>query len=221
MNRTSIAQQYFILTVDQNGHMPVMRKDSCNATLVAACIMDLLLHGSITMERKKITVIATLPDGCGHLASLYAYLAQKPRSLNKLTQDYMLSTSRRIKQLSADIGKSLLPAQAVTKSTGGWFGNQTVYIPDPDCQNALAATLRSAVMQDSGLSPSDAALLFLLHETKTLNQYFSKQETAAWKQTWRAIKRDPQNKQLADMIHYVDDLNALMSFWVLHMTGQS
>lgn len=218
MNRASIAQQYFVLTVDKNGYMPAMRKDDCNTGLVAACMMDLLLHGWITMEKKKITVIRALPDGWEYLTPLYAYLAEKPSSLDKLMQDYMLSTSRRIKQLKSSIGESLLVMQAATKSAGGLFGNQTVYIPDRSYKDTLAAALRSVVMQDGNISPSDAALLYLLHETKNLNPYFSKQETAAWKQAWRAIKRDPQNKQLANMVHYVSDMTDFIAvFWMMHM----
>ncbi|MDO5785575.1 MAG: GPP34 family phosphoprotein, partial [Eubacteriales bacterium] len=215
MTRKSIAQEYFILTIDKNGYMPAMRKEECNAGLVAASVMDLLLHSVITMERKKITVVNGLPNTLEHLASLYAYLAEKPRSTDNLMQYYMLSTSSRIKQLTADIGESLFAEQAVTKSAGGLLGKQTVYIPQLVCKDTLAGTLRSAVIQTDTMSPHDTALLCLLQETKNLNQYFSKRENAAWKETWRTIKRDPQNKALADMVRQIDNMTALLAFWVV------
>lgn len=219
MTRTSIAQQYFMLTIDKNGCMPPMRKQECNAGLIAAGVMDLLLYNVATMEKKKITVISALPNTLEHLASLYAYLAEKTRSTDNLMQYYLMSTSSRIKQLTADIGKSLFAAQAVTKAVSGLFVKQTVYIPELDCKNALADALRSAVTQDNSISPHDAALLCLLQETKNLNQYVSKQEYAAWKTTWRTIKRDPQNKTLTDMVRQIDNMTALLTFWVVNGFG--
>lgn len=219
MNRTSIAQQYFMLTIDKNGCMPPMRKQECNAGLVAAGVMDLLLSHAAVMEKKKITVVDALPHTLEHLASLYAYLAEKPRSTDNLMQYYLMSTGSRIRQLTADIGESLFAAQAVTKAVSGLFVKQTVYIPEPDQKDELADALRTAVMQGDSMSPHDAALLCLLQETKSLNQYFSKQENAAWKTTWRTIKRDPQNKTLADMVRQIDNMTALLAFWVVNGFG--
>ena len=73
--------------------------------------------------------------------------------------------------------------------------------------------------QDNSISPHDAALLCLLQETKNLNQYVSKQEYAAWKTTWRTIKRDPQNKTLTDMVRQIDNMTALLTFWVVNGFG--
>lgn len=219
MNRTSIAQQYFMLTIDKNGCMPPMRKQECNAGLIAAGVMDLLLYNVATMEKKKITVISELPNALEHLASLYAYLAEKTRSTDNLMQYYLMSTSSRIKQLAADIGESLFAAQAVTKAVSGLFVKQTVYIPEPDQKNELADALRAAVAQADSMSPHDAALLCLLQETKSLNQYVSKQEYAVWKTTWRTIRRDPQNKTLADMVRQIDNMTALLTFWVVNGFG--
>ena len=47
MHSQSIAQDYFVLAVTENGMMPVMRKDESNGGLVAAGFMDLLLNLSL------------------------------------------------------------------------------------------------------------------------------------------------------------------------------
>lgn len=44
MNRKSMAQEYFILTTDENGNMPVMHKYESDSGLVAASVMDLMLN---------------------------------------------------------------------------------------------------------------------------------------------------------------------------------
>lgn len=123
MDRKTIAQEYFTLVVDENGNMPPMRRDESNAGLVVAGCMDLFLNDIIAWEKKTITVIKEIPDGLKHIASLYAYLNEKPRSTDKLMNDYC--TGSRIRQLTAEIGESLLAEDAVTKGEGGIFGPKT------------------------------------------------------------------------------------------------
>lgn len=127
MNRKSMAQEYFALVTDEKGNMPAMRKDESNAGMVVAAVMDLLFNDVITIEKKKITVIEGLPNELDHLASLYAYLNEKPRSTDKLMGDYLMSTGRRMKQFSAEIGESLVSDGAASKGEGGLLGNKTIY----------------------------------------------------------------------------------------------
>lgn len=218
MTRKSIAQEYFALVIDQNGNMPPMNKDESNAGLVAAGFMDLLLSGAVTAEKKKIAVIKDMPDELGCLASLYAYLKEEPRSTDKLMWDYIISSGARIKQLTAEIGESLLAGYAAENAKGGLFGNKTVYIPQKDYKDELIGIIKAAA-EDSGNSPHDMALLFLLQKTKNLNQYFSKYERAAWKNKLKELKKDPQNKRLSDMLDYINDIFMLFYLLFLVLAG--
>ena len=210
MERRSIAQEYFVLVMDENGNMPVMRKSESNAGMVAAGFMDLLLNGIVKMEKKKITVIEAIPDELGHLGSLYAYLSAKPRSTEKLMSDYIVSTSARIRQLTADVGESLAADSAVKKEKGGLFGNKIMFIPEKNYKEELISIIKTAVADEDEISLHDLALICILKETKNLKQYFSKYESDKLKAKLKEMKKNPQSKQLVQMINYVNDMTAIM-----------
>lgn len=213
MNRKSITQEYFALVVDENGNMPPMRRDEANAGLVVAGCMDLLLNNVIAWEKKKITVLKEIPNELRHITSLYAYLNEKPRSTDKLMNDYY--TGSRIKQLTAEIGESLLADDAAAKGTGGLFGSKTIYIPEKGYKNEVIGFIKSSVTKNDEITPHDATLLYILKETKNINQYFSEHENDVLKGKLEEIKKNPQNKQLAAMINYVGDMTAIMAAVVL------
>lgn len=210
MNRKSITQEYFILAVNEKGYMPGMRTDESNAGLVAAGVMDFLLNEVITMEKRKITVVKELPEELGHLTSLYIYLTEKQRTIDKMMDDYMFSTGKRIKQLTDEIGESLVQDHAAVKEAGGLFGNKMIYIPEKNVKDRLIETIRSAVTREGEITPHDMALLCILKESKNLNQYFLGQERDDLKAKLKEIKENPQNKQLADMVNYANDMTALI-----------
>lgn len=210
MNRASITQKYFVLAINEKGNMPAMHKDESNAGIVAAGVMDLLLNDVIKMEKKKITVMKELPDELRHLSSLYTYLNQKTRSTEKLMNDYIASTGSRIKQLITDLGESLFENNAVTKGEGGLFGNKTIYIPEKSYKEEVIDFLKTAVTKDNEISPTNMALIFILRETKNLNQYVSKEERDELKAKLKEMKKESQNKQLADMISYVSDITSVV-----------
>lgn len=214
MDRKSIVQEYYILATDENGNMAAMNKEECEAGMVAASLMDLLLNYVVKIEKKKITVIKDLPDKLCHITSLYEYLKEKPRSTNKLMDDYITSTKRRIKQLIADTGESLLAEHFAEKGKGGLFGNKTMYIPKSSCKEELAGLIKAAARAEI-ISPHDMALLCILQETKNLKPYFSGQERDEWKARWKELKKNPQSRQLAEMIHYISDMTAIMTACVL------
>lgn len=210
MSRKSITQEYFILAMNEKGYMLAMRREESNAGIVAAGIMDLVINGVITLEKKKISVVRELPVEFLHLASLYTYLKEKTCSADKLMSDYMASTGSRIRQLITEIGESLLEDHAAAREEGGVFGNKIIYIPDKNYKDELIGIMRSAMTKDDEITSHDMALFCLLKETKNLNQYFSKQESDEMRAKWKEMKREPQYKQLADMINYVSDITAMI-----------
>lgn len=209
MNRKMITQEYYVLATDENGNMSVMYREESKAGIVVAGVMDLLINDIITLEKKKITVTKDLPSEFGHIASLYAYLKEKPRSTDKLMGDYLMSTGSRIKQLTAEIGQSLLEDNVATKENGGLFGNKTIYVSDMCYKDQLVGIINSVVASEDEMSPHDMALIYILKETKNLNQYFSQYEKDELKAKLKELKKNPRNKQLADMINYVNDITVV------------
>ena len=84
MHSQSIAQDYFVLSLTENGMMPLMRKEESNGGIVVAAYMDLLVNQVISEHKKKITVEKELVKDLEHLSSLYQYLKEKPRTTEKM-----------------------------------------------------------------------------------------------------------------------------------------
>ena len=199
MNRKSTAQEYYTLMIDKNGLMPAMHRDEAGAGLAASAFMDLTVNDIVAVEKKKITVIKDLPDSLVYLEDLYTYLKEKPRHMEKMMTDFYAGS--RNKKLAEKIGESLCKEGAAVEAKGGLFAPKRVFIPEKAYKDELIGMIRSAVV----------ALVWLLQQTNCLKQYFSKHESDQLKQKLKEMKKDPQNKQLAEMIDYVSDMTAVMA----------
>ncbi len=208
MNRKSTAQEYYTLMIDKNGLMPAMHRDEAGAGLAASAFMDLTVNDIVVVEKKKITVIKDLPDSLEYLEDLYTYLKEKPRHMEKMMTDFYAGS--RNKKLAEKIGESLCKDGAAVEEKGGLFAPKRVFIPEKAYKDELIGMIRSAVKEEE-MAPRDVALVWLLQQTNCLKQYFSKHESDQLKQKLKEMKKDPQNKQLAEMIDYVSDMTAVMA----------
>ena len=208
MNRKSTAQEYYTLMIDKNGLMPAMHRDEAGAGLAASAFMDLTVNDIVVVEKKKITVIKDLPDSLEYLENLYTYLKEKPRHMEKMMTDFYAGS--RNKKLAEKIGESLCKDGAAVEEKGGLFAPKRVFIPEKAYKDELIGMIRSAVKEEE-MAPRDVALVWLLQQTNCLKQYFSKHESDQLKQKLKEMKKDPQNKQLAEMIDYVSDMTAVMA----------
>lgn len=212
MNRKSTAQEYYTLMIDKNGLMPAMHRDEAGAGLAASAFMDLTVNDIVVVEKKKITVIKDLPDSLEYLEDLYTYLKEKPRHMEKMMTDFYAGS--RNKKLAEKIGESLCKDGAAVEEKGGLFAPKRVFIPEKAYKDELIGMIRSAVKEEE-MAPCDVALVWLLQQTNCLKQYFSKHESDQLKQKLKEMKKDPQNKQLAEMIDYVSDMTAVMAVLIV------
>lgn len=208
MDRNTITQEYFALTTDKNGNIPPMRKDQSNAGIVVAGFMDLLLNDIVIVDNKKIIVEKELPKELEHLITLYNYLNEKSRNCNKMMSDFYVGSN--IKQLTTQVGESLVSEGVASHGKGGMFGPKITYITQNDYREEMLCNIKTALKAESKISSHDIALIFILKETKNLQQYFSKHEYDETKSKLKEMKKDPQNKQLATMIHYIDEMITMM-----------
>lgn len=212
MNRKSITQEYYMLATNKKGQMPAMRSEECKAGILAAGISDLLLTETAVMNGKKITIVQNLPEELQHIAPLYEYLQEKPRTVSKLMNDYCIAlTNKRIQQLVAALGESLLADNSVTQGEGRLFGSKGTYIPEQNSKNQLIEIFKNEVGQDAEMTPHDMALFIVLHETNNLKQYFSPYEKEAMKEKWKAIRKNPHNKIVKKIVNYVNDTMAILA----------
>lgn len=215
MHSQSIAQDYFVLSLTENGMMPLMRKEESNGGIVVAAYMDLLVNQVISEHKKKITVEKELVKDLEHLSSLYQYLKEKPRTTEKMMCDYLMSTTARIKQLIADLGASLIKKHALTIEETGLLGTKTLYFPDKTYKEQTIESLKSSIAGQKDMNIQNLALVCILKETKNLNQYFSKYERNDLEKKLKEMKKNPENKKLAEMLNYVDDMTALIVATIL------
>lgn len=215
MHSQSIAQDYFVLSLTENGMMPLMRKEESNGGIVVAAYMDLLVNQVISEHKKKITVEKELVKDLEHLSSLYQYLKEKPRTTEKMMCDYLMSTTARIKQLIADLGASLIKKHALTIEEIGLLGTKTLYFPDKTYKEQTIESLKSSIAGQKDMNIQNLALVCILKETKNLNQYFSKYERNDLEKKLKEMKKNPENKKLAEMLNYVDDMTALIVATIL------
>ena len=82
----------------------------------------------------------------------------------------------------------------------------------------MAGIMKAEVAKDE-ISPHDISLVYILSKTKNLNQYLSKHEFDDLKAKLKEMKKNPQNKQLGDMINYVVDLTTMLMACILIVTS--
>ena len=206
MIRKSIAQDFFLLAVGENGGMAPLRREVSNAGLVAAGVLDLEAAGVIASEKKKVTVLKPLPAELSHLEPLYHYLSEKPRSFTRLMSDYLVGGSARMKAVYESVGKSLLADGAVTEGMGGFFGNKQVYIPDRARKAELVGKLKETLLGGGAVPALDTGLLLLLKESKNLGQYFSKFEDGERKARLKELRKNPRSEKAAAAVKEAEDL---------------
>jgi len=125
MNRSSIVQEYVTLATNEKGNLLSYYG---LIGVVVSSITDLRLNGIVALENKKLEIKKNLPDELHYLVSLYEYLLEKPRTMNKVMEDYFMGmTDKRAKRLMADIGEALIADGFAVKGSGGIFGKKEVY----------------------------------------------------------------------------------------------
>lgn len=211
MNRKTITEEYYVLAVDKNGAISSIRSNELNSGLIASGLMDLMMDGVITIEKNKITVVKDLPEGLKHLKSLYTYLTEKNRTTEKVMGDYVMSMGARMREFIGEIGETLVAEGLAEKGKGGLFGPKVTYIPVKSYKDQLIEAVKDIVKTEDEFSPRDMAFLCILQETHNLNQYFSKYESQEIKDKLKEIKKNPQNKQLAEMVNYVNSMTTVIA----------
>lgn len=210
MEQKSIAQRYYLLAADKNGNMPPLHAEESYAGLAAAGFMDLLLYDIVSVEKKRIIMRSqALPEEFASLAPLYAYLSERPRTMQQMITAHR--TGSRSRQLAASVGKSLLEAGLASQGQGGPFGPRVTYIPQENCRQEVASALKAAVLQGSTPAPEDTALLWCLKASGNLGRYFSREENACLKARFKEMERSPQDKEMAELFRMLRDESAVIA----------
>ena len=107
MKDLSLVQEYMICAVNEKGGIPSFSTEKL-VCLVAAGLLDLRLAGCLAIEGKKVQTTSPLPENRAYLGSLYEFVGDKPKALEKIVEAYTYSvTDKRLVRLMEDVGRSL------------------------------------------------------------------------------------------------------------------
>lgn len=130
MRERSVAQEYYVLTINEKGAFPAINREESKAGLTAAGVAELLLNGVIVLQKKKIIVAVELPENMRYLASLYEFLENKVRTTGNLMNAYLTSTGERLRQMAEEIGEELSLSDLVLISILKETKNLNRYLSD-------------------------------------------------------------------------------------------
>jgi hypothetical protein len=207
MNRKSIIQEYVVLATNEKGKLSSEGK----VGVIASAIAELILKSIIVITDKKVEIKNELPKELHYLNSFYEYLKVKPRKIQKVMSDYCMGiTEKKMDMLIASVGESLVLDELAIKGTEGILGNKETYVPAQDYKEDLLALVKEEIRQEEEMSVQTMSLACILQETKCLKRYLSKYESGMLKETLKSLKKDPQNKELKDMIDYVEEVQMVV-----------
>ena len=86
------------------------------------------------------------------------------------------------------------------------LGNTNAYIPDTKAVDTIIQNIRAEILEDGELTEDIAALAALLDKTGELMRFFSAYEKKDVKKRLKEIRNDPENKEIAKVINYVEEL---------------
>ena len=162
----------------------------------------------IESDGKKLSVKKALPEDMRYLSPVYDFIEKKGRvGFRTVVERFSFTlSSKNIDELFDSIGDSLVAAGCVKKEKSGMLGNKNAYIPDAKAVNTIIQNIRAEILEDGELTEDIAALTAILDKTGELMRFFSAYEKKDVKKRLKEIKNDPENKDIAKVINYVEEL---------------
>lgn len=207
MNRLSLSQEYMMCALSDKGKIPAMRFERVIA-LAAAAVAELLMEDIIELNGKKLSVKRPLPKEKEFLSLVYDYIEKKqPLNFKSAVEHYSVTfTNKNPDALFEAVGESLIAAGCAQKGTRGIAVNKNAYIPDAGAVDNIIQNIRAEILEDGALTEDIAALTALLDKTGDIMRFFSAYEKKSVKKRLKEIKEDPENKETAKVINYVEEL---------------
>lgn len=216
MRDLSIAQEYLVCTVNEKGALPACDQKAA-ACLVLSGILEMELEKCISIQDKKVSVCAPLPEHMSYLQPLYDALnPEKPMKIEKIVETYTIAfTNKKLNQLMDGLMDSLKEADAVEPVKTGIFGNKEGYAPKREAVTGIIEKIRAELLEDGEISEDVIALTALMQETGRLKDYFSKYEQKELKQKIADIKKSAAGTLAKEMAQRIEALEMAAIFPVL------
>lgn len=207
MNSLSISQKYLLCALSSKGKIPALSFERIIA-MAAAGVVDLMIDGVVETDGKKLSVKKPLLTDKSYLSPIYNYIEKKqPVNFKTVIEHFSVTfTGKNSDELIDSIGGSLVTVGCVKQEKRGIFGNKNAYIPDEKAVVNIVQNIRAEILEDGELTEDIAALTVILDKTGALMKFFSAYEKKAVKQRLKEIKNNPENKEIAKVINYVEEL---------------
>ena len=207
MKDLSTTQQYFLCILKKNGKISSfeMEKTTC---LAASAVVELLMDDILSLDGKKVSVQAPLPEKKSYLRQVYDIVQKKqPVKFESVVEYFSFNfTDKYMNGLVEDLGESLVETQRSTVEKGGFMNGKTVYIPNESDVDYIVQSIRAELLEDGEISEDIVVLTALLNKSRDLQRYFSSYEKQALKKRLNEIRENPQNELIHKATEYIDTL---------------
>ena len=207
MSNLSLSQEYMMCALNDKGKISTFSLERVIA-VAASAVAELMMDDVIESDGKKLSVKKALPEDMRYHSPVYDFIEKKGRVGFRTVVEHFSFTlsSKNIDELFDSIGDSLVAAGCVKKEKSGMLGNKNAYIPDAKAVNTIIQNIRAEILEDGELTEDIAALTAILDKTGELMRFFSAYEKKDVEKRLKEIKNDPENKDIAKVINYVEEL---------------
>ena len=207
MSNLSLSQEYLMCALNDKGKIPTFNLERVIA-VAASAVAELMMDDIVVSDGKKLSVKKVLPAEKSYLNPVYNFIEKKEHVGFRTVVEHFSFTlsSKNIDELFDSIGNSLVLAGCAQKEKSGMLGNKNAYIPDLKTVDNIIQNIRAEILEEGELTEDIAALTAILDKTGELMKYFSSYEKKTVKQRLKEIKNNPENKEIAKVINYVEEL---------------
>lgn len=207
MKDLSITQEYIICTVNEKGALPSYNQKAA-ACLIVGGLLEMQLAKCISLNDKKVSVCAELPEHMAYLKPLYNVINQgKPMKVEKAVEAYTVTfTNKKLYELVDALMESLKEADVVEPVKAGFSGNKISYVPKKDIITRIIEKIRAELLEDGEISEDVIALTALMDKAGNLKDYFSKYEQKELKNKIEAIKKSEAGTLAKEMAQHIEAL---------------
>ncbi len=216
MKDLSLTQEYMICTVNEKGDLPGYNQKAV-ACLIVSGLLEMQMAKCISLNDKKVSVCAKLPEHMAYLKPLYNIINQgKPMKVEKVVETYTIAfTNKKLYELLDPLMESLKEADVVEPVKAGLLGNKYGYAPKKDVITGIIEKIRSELLEDGEISEDVVALTALMDKAGNLKDYFSKYEQKELKNKIKTIKQSEAGTLAKEMAQHIDALDIAAIFPVL------
>lgn len=208
MRDLSITQEYMVCTVNGKGALPSSNQKAA-VCLIASGLLDMQLAKCISLNDKKVSVCAELPEHLTYLKSLYDVVNQdKPVKVEKVVETYTFAfTNKKLYELVNAIMNSLKESDILEPAKTGFLGNKDNYVPRKEVITGIIEKIRAELLENGQISEDVIALTALMDKAGNLKDYFSKYEHKELKNKIEAIKKSEAGTLAKEMVQHIEALN--------------